>query len=123
MKNRKYVSVILWSARVWGGLSVAFLSWMIVGHLVGEHDSLLYGFKSMEETVSFIFFPLSTLIGLLIAFKREALGGLLTVTGMVFFYITRSDLVFDGMITVLAAPGILFLLYGMLKKSFKKQIA
>ena len=121
MKNKNRIArIILIIARISGSISLAFLLFMVGAHLVGAllgSEESGTGFQSTTELFSFIFFPVSILIGLALAWKWEGLGGLITLVGIICFHILRSDLIFDPMIDGLAFPGLLFLLYWALVRN------
>ena len=124
MKNKnRTATIILWIARIWGSLSLAFLLFMVGASVIGTYTgggNPDGGFKSTSEMVSFLFFPLSVILGLGIAWKWEGLGGLITIGGIIGFHIIRPDLIFDFWIDGLAIPGLLFLIYWFLSKSLVK---
>ena len=118
MKNKTRVAnIIRWIARIWGSLSLVFLLFFVGAHVVstitGNGDPI-GSFRSTSELISFIFFPVSTIIGLATAWKWEGPGGLITILGIAGFHIMRPDLHFNYMIDGLAAPGLLYLIYWVL---------
>jgi hypothetical protein len=113
--KNQITKLILWAARIWGSLSLAFLVFMILGDLFGTERSIGSG-----HSASFLFFPVSTIIGLSIAWKWEGIGGLITIGGIIGFHILRPDLFLDLMIDGLAAPGLLFLIYWLLSRDHMK---
>ena len=121
MKNKKQITrIILIIARIWGSISLAFLLFMVGAHLIGAlfgSEESGSGFQSTNEMLSFIFFPVSIMIGLALTWKWEGLGGLITIAGIICFHILRPDLIFDPMIDGLAFPGFLFIFYWVLKRN------
>ena len=122
----KIVKGIRLIARVLGSLSVMFLLFMIIGNLIpllnGPEETFGGGFKSTREFVSFLFFPVSILIGLSLAWKWDGLGGIITIGGMIAFFILRPDLISNLFMISLPAPGLLFLIYWILSRGQKKQL-
>ena len=121
MKNKTQIArMVLFIARFLGSISLAFLLFMVGAHLIGsffgsgENGS---GFQSTTEVFSFIFFPVSIMIGLALALKWEGLGGLITIVGIICFHALRPDLIFDPMIDGLAFPGFLFIIYWVLARN------
>jgi hypothetical protein len=110
MKNKKQiVLIILWFARIWGVLSLAFMLLFVGAHV---YASLTEKGETLgQPDISFLFFPVSIIIGLAIALKWEGLGGFITISGIIGFHFIRPDLIFDIMIDGLAAPGLLYVLY------------
>jgi len=73
MKNKKQIATIIrWIARIWGSVSLAIMLFMVGAHLLatitGKGEPIGH-FKSVSEMVSFAFFPLSTILGLSIAWN------------------------------------------------------
>ncbi len=55
LKNKILLIIILrWIARIWSISSIAFISFMVIGHIVGEESGT---FNSLHEEVQFLFFP------------------------------------------------------------------
>jgi len=109
----KTANILRWTARIWGTISLLFLLFMLGAHILGSFSGSAEGggFGSTREFISFLFFPVSTIIGLALAWKWEGVGGLVTLVGMIAFHVIRPDLILDPMIDGLAAPGLLFLIY------------
>ena len=117
MKNQtRIVTVIRWIARIWGTLILAFVLFFVVALIVGGDESG-DGLFNTREVITFIFFPVSTVIGLSIALKREGLGGLITTLGMIGLLIMRLDLLSNPYFIVgIAPPGILYIVYWYVTK-------
>ncbi|MCT4624373.1 MAG: hypothetical protein N4A46_12180 [Schleiferiaceae bacterium] len=118
MKTSKTtLKIILWAARVSGTLILAFILFMALAHVFGDEESG-NGFQNTREIIAFIFFPVSTVIGLSLALKWEGLGGIVTVFAMLGLIIVRPDLLGAAAILVLfpTVPGILYILYWALTK-------
>ena len=119
MKDKRRVAAIIrWIARIWGGISLLFLIFMVGGHVIEALSGTAEGpgFTSTRELVTFLFFPVSTLIGLGLAWKWEGLGGCITLLGIAGLYVLRPDLILEPMFNGLAAPGVLFVAYWLLAK-------
>ena len=87
---------------------------MLVGHIVGSINGSadnLGGFQNAKEMLIFFCFPISTIAGLALAWKREGLGGAITILGMLVLFVLRPDLLSARFILILSAPGFLFLFY------------
>jgi len=103
---------ILWAARIWGTLILAFVLFFLIASLFGEWGD---GLRDPRELLVFLTFPCSTVIGLSIALWREGLGGLITTAGMVVAFIVRPDLIGQLFFSIgVLGPGILYLIYSML---------
>ncbi|PCI35458.1 MAG: hypothetical protein COB60_02845 [Flavobacteriaceae bacterium] len=91
---------------------------MVGAHLIDalfvSKESIGEGFNSTTEMISFLFFPISIMVGLGIALKWYRIGGFITTIGIICFHFFRPDLLFNTMIDGLAFPGLLFLIYSFL---------
>lgn len=115
MKNHKKIATIIrWIARIWGTSILAFVLFFLFAHIFGTEEGI-NGFNN--NSISFIFFPISSIIGLAIALKWEGLGGLITTVGIIGLFILRFDLISDPFfICGITPPGILYLVYWYLSK-------
>lgn len=105
--------ILLWTARITGSLLLAFLLFMLVGHLAGDANPEGMRFNSAREILAFAFFPCCTIIGLALAYKWELLGGAIAVGSMVALFLLRSDLL-QGRFLAMVIPGLLYLVLGMM---------
>ena len=115
MKNqKKTANIIRWIARIWGTSILAFVLFFLFAHIFGTEEG---GNGFNNNSISFIFFPVSSIIGLAIALKWEGLGGLITTVGIIGFFILRFDLISEPFfICGITPPGILYLVYWYLSK-------
>ncbi|MEM7372764.1 MAG: hypothetical protein AAF587_29355 [Bacteroidota bacterium] len=102
-------SYVRWTARILGGLMILFGGFFLFGHLFGAEDGLS-GFHSSTDILSFLCFPISTLIGLTLAWKWEAVGALITLGGMLGLILLRPDLFAQLYLFAPVIPALLFLL-------------
>ena len=120
MSVNKWNLLILNIARIWSILSLVFLIYMLGGHILAEFqdspDKLTGSFKSTKELIMFICFPISTLVGLAVAWKYEAVGGLITLVGMVGLFVLRPDLITQPVFLILPAPALLFLAHWAMER-------
>ena len=123
MKNqKKTANIIRWIARIWGTPILAFVLFFLFAHIFGNEEGG-NGFNNTKESISFIFFPCSIIIGLAIALKWEGLGGLITTVGIIGLFITRFDLISEPFfICGITPPGILYLVYWYLSKGLADTI-
>jgi hypothetical protein len=123
MTDRKKIrNIIRWIARIWGTLSLVFMLFFVGAHILGSitgEDEPMGKFQSVEEIISFLCFPISTIVGLALAWKWEGIGGLITIAGIVIFHIIRSELLFNLAIDGLAAPGLIYLIYWIIHFKLK----
>lgn len=104
---------LLWLARIWNVLSIAFLLFMLIGHLVGDDG---FAFANQKEWLMFLFFPMGVLLGLALCWWKSWLGGLITIGSLIAFRLVGQEIDFNFWIDGTAAPGFLFLLYWALNK-------
>lgn len=93
-------------ARVWSIASTLLL----LAFLFGGRENL---FPTASQAVSMLFFPVGILVGFLVAWRWELLGGLGTVGSLVLFYvwtfILSGRIPMTPYFVLFAAPGFLFL--------------
>lgn len=115
-KTKITAKIILWIARIWGTLILAFLLFFVLAHIFGDEDKL-GGFLNTKEVVIFFFFPVCTILGLSLALKWEGLGGLISTVGIIGLFVLRSDLLSSLIfIGIIAPPGLLYLIYWYISK-------
>lgn len=109
MNNRKKVEFILHvTARIAGIAILGFLLFFIFAHIFGN-DEAGEGFRSAREVLTFVFFPITTTAGLLIALRNQGLGGLITVGGMILFYIFSGNWWFNIFTITIIISGMLYI--------------
>lgn len=114
-KGNKTVRVVRWIARVSAVIVAALIILTFMG---GEFTQGIEPFLhlSFRETLIVIAF-LTAFLGLLLGWKWEIFGGLLTVCGVAAFYLL--DYLFSGkapqgpFFLIFALPGLLFLYCGL----------
>ncbi|MEP0134491.1 MAG: hypothetical protein ABJJ25_13310 [Eudoraea sp.] len=116
MKNQRLTTIILWTARILGSVIIAFVLFFLVAHVFGNNESG-EGFRDSKEIITFLLFPISTVIGLAIAWKWEGLGGIITTVGMIGLFSLRPDLLNSFYITIPIIPGLLFIAYWLITKN------
>jgi hypothetical protein len=95
-----------WTARIWSAVSVVLLIGFIIGE--GLHPS------KPSDAVGLFLFPFGISAGMILAWWREGLGGVITVGSLVAFYLlhlaTAGALPAGWAWIAFAAPGFLFIL-------------
>jgi len=122
-KKNRTITVIRWIARIWGGLGALFLLLMVLGHLFGENGET----PNVGEWIALFFFPFGVMVGLILAFKWEGLGGIVAIGCMIVWHVVmlilHGDPDFVLFIDGIAAPGVLFIVYWLSTRRPEKQIA
>lgn len=116
MQKQKGLTIILWTARLLGSAVIAFLLFMTIGELLST-DSKTVMIKT-SDVLSLLLFPISTIFGLLIAFKWKGFGGLITVGSMILLHIIRPELASNILISAFAIPGLLYIIYSVWSKTY-----
>jgi hypothetical protein len=104
-------SLFQWIARITSLASLAFIVMMALGE---------GGVPTTAEAVGLLLFPVGVLGGLLVAWRRELLGGLLSLASLALFYLwvlSRSGhLPAEPYFALVAAPAMPFLLSWLLMR-------
>lgn len=107
-------SVLRIIARVWGVASTMLL----LAFAFGGREAFR---MTAGEAVGFLFFPIGVIAGFAVAWRRERLGGLITVASLALFYLwmfARSGRWSVGPYFLLfAAPGFLHLASARMSRS------
>lgn len=101
-----------WIARAASIASIALLVMIFLGDAF--HPSQI----SFQEWAGLIFFPIGVVAGMIIAWRKEAMGGFVTVASLVCFYLVYGYLLRNHIggwfFLAFAAPGFLFLFHWLL---------
>lgn len=108
MSASKLASVVRWAARIWSVASLMFLSALIFG---GDEGGT---WPTAMEWIGLAFFPGGIIVGLLIAWWKEFLGGGIVVASLAGFYawhfVDAGKFGAGPWFVLAAAPGFLFVL-------------
>lgn len=117
---RRSIKIIRWIARIWSvpGIVALLLPYFVEG---------LYWLQaaSLREVVGHVCF-FALLVGLILAWFREGLGGALTATGFTIFSVTwcaTGDSPHEPFLALIAAPGFLFLLCWLLSRHAQQTVS
>jgi hypothetical protein len=116
MPSKNNLKIILWIAKILGTLSLAFLLYISFEAFFGAEKSGTSLISSLD-LVALVFFPLSTIIGLALAYKWKGIGGIITVGGMISLHIVRPDIASNLLISAFAIPGLLYIIYAVWSKN------
>ncbi len=112
--DNKLVRILRWIARILASVMAALILLFFVGETLGEGIQSLLHMTVWETLMMFAFFALW--LGLLLGWKWELIGGLLTLCAVIVFY--TLNFLFTGkfhggpFFLILAFPSILFLYCG-----------
>ncbi|MFH0964184.1 MAG: hypothetical protein V2A58_09240 [Planctomycetota bacterium] len=107
------LAILRWLARIGSIASALVIALFFVG------EGFIPADVAAREWLGLLFFPVGVLAGMALAWWREALGGALAVASLLAFYFLYGLLLTGGFprggaFLLLASPGLLFLLYGLL---------
>lgn len=115
------LTILRWIARIWSYIVVAFILLFVGAQIVGtgiDADSF-----DLVTGLGFAFFPIGLVLGLIIAWWKEGLGGIIATLSIIIFhlvmFIGQGDPSFVLFIELLAVPGPLFIICWLLTR--KKQ--
>jgi hypothetical protein len=101
-----------WIARTASVASITFLIMIFLGEPF--HPSRI----TFQEWVGLIFFPIGVVTGMIIAWRKEAIGGFVTVASLLGFYLVYGFLLRNHIggwfFLAFATPGFLFLFHWLL---------
>ena len=111
MKRNTWAAILRWVARVWSVAAVGLLC------------AFLFGEGLPPLTVRSVLFPFGVMLGLILAWWFERIGGLLAAVCMLLFYALHY-LSCDGFpkgyaFLLVSAPSVVFLLSGFLRAAAK----
>ena len=91
---------------------MAFVGFFVLAHLFGDHEP--GGTMAGADWLKMIFFPAGVTAGLILGWKSELWGGVVTVGSVVglhaVYLALYGQMGFIGLIDSFAIPGLLFLL-------------
>lgn len=95
--------------RIVGTLTLAFLLFMLIGHLIGHANGPdRMHFHHTPDLLAFVCFPVLTIIGLALAYRNGVLGGGLVLGSIGGLIALRPDLL-QTPIWLWTIPGVLHL--------------
>jgi hypothetical protein len=114
MATSSVAVVTRWVARVWSIVSIVAVLAFAVGEAAGGNGPG----PTPQEWVGLALWPIGVGVGLVVAWFREELGGILALGCLIAFYVwslLRSGHLPRGpFFFLMAAPGLLFLIAGFL---------
>ena len=82
IRSGKVTLTISWLARIWSLASIGFVLLIIVGELLYPHAPLP---DTVRDWAGLLSFPVGTCLGLILVWRREGLGGGITVGSLLVF--------------------------------------
>ncbi len=111
-RSQKFISILRIIAKILSLLSILFLLGTIFGSIFSPEEGG-EGFKTIELIAS-IFFPIGVLMGLILSWKKEKVGAIISIASMCIFYlliiVPRSAWRMLPFTFVLILPSVLFLI-------------
>lgn len=106
-------------ARIWSLLSIILLFLFFVG------EDIQIAKIAPQEWLGLLFFPVGITLGLLIAWRKEGLGGAITMISLLAFYfvyglLLRGSFPQGWAFGMFAAPGLLYLIVWWLSHKVSK---
>ncbi|TBW28894.1 hypothetical protein [Gramella sp. KN1008] len=105
---------ILWVARAWGSIILAFVLFFLIAHIFGTEETGT-GSLSNKDIITFICFPIGTITGLALAYKWPGLGGLISSLSIITAMLLNNVLDLKFLLGIFP-PGMLYLLYWYLDR-------
>jgi len=107
-------NVVRWAARALG----TFIAGMLLLFMIGEHYNPFV--MQLREALHTLFMPVGVVVGLLLAWRWERLGGVVATVGRVGWYIFETvvsgRLLTAWYFALIALTGLLFLLAALLRQ-------
>ena len=112
--NANGLRLLRWIALISGSLVLAFVAFMLGADLIGAmQEGRSWGHMDVSDTLQFLLFPIGLLVGLVLAYKWEMLGGAVTVMSMLTLCLLSTDL-FRHAFYLWALPGMLYMIHAWL---------
>lgn len=115
------VIILRWITRIWSYIVVTFIVLFVGAHFFESGSGI--GSMGIEDGIAFTFFPIGLTVGLIIAWWKEGLGGIIATGSIIAFHLAM--LFFGGnpdfvlFIELLAVPGPLFIICWLLSRKKK----
>jgi len=108
--------ILLWITRIWSYIVVTFIVIFVGAHLFNSEGIGL----ELNDAIAFTFFPIGLTIGLIIAWWKEGLGGIIATGSIIAFHLAMlyigGNPDFALFIELLAVPGPLFVICWLLSR-------
>lgn len=117
LDQRKYETnglfYLRWTARILSIASISLLFFFLIG------EGFEFSKVELKEWLGLLFFPLGLVIGLLMSWKNEGLGAVVSLVSLLAFYLIYGLLIYGRIwqgwaFLVFAIPSFLFFVYWLL---------
>lgn len=115
MKTKKNLKILRWTARIVSLPLIVFIGIQIFFPENGYKE-----FFTGKDGLLPLFYPIAYFIGLIVSWKWDLIGGIISVIGLIVTLFFRIDLIF--MVIVLSFPADLFILYWYLAREEKETV-
>jgi glucose-6-phosphate-specific signal transduction histidine kinase len=110
-----HLFILRWIARLLSIATIGFISLFLFDRESNWSD------VRPQEMIGLVFFPFGLMFGLMLAWRRELAGGLVSVASIILFYLVYGLFVLGSMnfgmwIPMLAVPGVVFLVYSVFRR-------
>jgi hypothetical protein len=113
MAKSTIIFYLKWTSRVWGSLVLVFILIFFFAHLFDDPTGQQASLTNLD-ILAILCFPIGLIAGLILAYWRPLMGGLIALLSLVVLCSLRPDLLQSVWIMVAFAPSsILYILYGI----------
>lgn len=123
MENRKSHPVFFWIARIYGTIILILTGAFVVAVLFGSNDESGAGFQSAQEIIMFACFPVLALLGLIVGFFKQRIGGIITTAAMIILYGFELSNIANPYFGLVTLAGLLYLTSSFIKARPAKELA
>jgi hypothetical protein len=114
-----WVISVRWFARATSVLTIGLLLLSIIGE--GSAPGTVAG----RQWIGLLFFPFGVVVGMLVAWKREAVGGLLSIGSLTCFYVVYGFILSGRLpggwaFVAFSSPAFFFLLTWLVERTMKR---
>lgn len=112
MKKFNLLNALTFTTRAWSFV----ISLIAILYMISSKFGFADGQESLTETLTFLFFPLGTCTGLMIGWKDEKWGGIISTLSLIGYFSIAHQLLNDFVfVFFISTPAILYLVIYYLK--------
>lgn len=119
-KDQKTTEILRWIARVWSLVILFFFLLILIGEIISSHTEEA---MTLSDVGMLFLFPFATCVGLVLAWRWELLGGVISLTSIILFTAIMSiagrfntPSRFLILLAFIAVPGVLFIIIWSVSK-------